>query len=328
MSFSLESVNNPSMVLASSGLIVWKTPALTNYVFTTLGTSGMIYLNAAAFGMNVLSVSLPGRLDGSEAELEKRKEQKEKVTEEDEIFIRVNEARKMQLINPSGWAFAIWGVIYLGELAFVSIGQYNSPSVTQLLPRMTAPFVAANLFQSLWCATFRPKYYNLKKGWWQKYISAAMLGGTTYYLSQVHSIVRDSSSSSLWFVPTTIHFGWCTAATLLNLNGAVALDCSLPGKDSIAIAVGHISAIVATAIGTGVTYLTGSSAYGATIAWALAACKDGMKKRVKELKTGGGNDDASLSLLDSFQLQEKLCLIGSSLCAAVSIYKGVIDTNH
>lgn len=281
----------------------------------------MIYLNAAAFGINVISVSLPGRLDTSEEELKKRREEKEKLTEEDEVWVKVNEARAKQLINPSGWAFAIWGAIYLGELAFVSTGQYISPSVTQLLPQMTAPFVAANLFQCLWCATFRPKYYDSK--WWHKYISAAMLGGTTYYLSEVHSVVRESSNaSSLWFVPLTMHFGWCTAATLLNINGAVAQDC-LPNKDSITIAVGHISAVVAAAIGTGVTYITGSSAYGATVAWALAACKGGMKKRVKEIQAG--NDDESL---DSFKLQEKLCFFGSSLCALVSIYKGVIDTTN
>ena len=49
----------------------------------------MIYLNAAAFGINVISVSLPARLDGSEEKLKKQRELKEKLTEEGEIFVKV-----------------------------------------------------------------------------------------------------------------------------------------------------------------------------------------------------------------------------------------------
>jgi len=276
-------------------------------------------MNALAFGINVVSVSLPGRLDGSEEEWKKGQEQKDKNADDDDIFAKIHGSRAKQLINPSGWAFAIWGPIYLGEMAFVSSGQFFSPAVKELLPQITAPFVAANLFQSLWCASFRPKYHKSK--WWHKYISAAMLGGTTYYLSRVHSVVMESPNlSSLWFVPITMHFGWCTAATLLNINGAVALD-SLPDKDSLVIAVGHFSASAAATIGSVVTLLTNSPVYGATVAWALAACKDGMKKRLKDKEPG-----TSDALVASSRIQEKLCFIGSLICAMASIYTGVFGT--
>lgn len=66
-------------------------------------------------------------------------------------------------------AFAIWAPIYLGESAFVASQFFASDTtlsaLNAALPSVTVPFVAANLMQSLWCASFRPSYEG-----WKKYI--------------------------------------------------------------------------------------------------------------------------------------------------------------
>merc|ERR1711862_1031438 len=86
------------------------------------------------------------------------------------------------------------GVVYLGDSIFCTAGLFTAEK-TQLMSVLsvtTAPFVVANLMQSLWCASFRPSY---NQGW-HKYISAFMLGGTAYSLSQVSNAVRIITSGT------------------------------------------------------------------------------------------------------------------------------------
>ena len=90
-------------------------------------------------------------------------------------------------------AFAIWAPIFLGELLFVTL-QFYIPASSSLssslsgwsnvLTRASVPFVASQIFQTLWCASFRPKYAEGKL----MYISTAMLIGTAYSLLRVHGV--------------------------------------------------------------------------------------------------------------------------------------------
>ena len=205
-------------------------------------------------------------------------------------------------------AFTIWGPIYLGEAVFVGAQLFssNSTALVGILPQVTAPFVAANIFQSLWCASFRPSY---SEGW-KKYISVGMLGCTALSLSQVQAAVTPDL---VWYLfPMSLHFGWTTAATLVNVNGSIAMDAST--KDTTVIAVGHASAMAATALGVGVTLAQAAPVYGLTVAWALAACAQGTERV-------SGSERNSDTLQKGAGVQKILCLAGSAACLATSIFK-------
>jgi hypothetical protein len=76
------------------------------------------------------------------------------------------------------------------------------------------------------------------------------------------------------------------------------------------IAVSHASAVVATAVGVGVTLAhVASPVYGLTLACALAACANGMKSRAQ---------DDSTSLKKGRRIQRGFCSAGSVLCAAAA----------
>merc|ERR1712232_520734 len=61
----------------------------------------------------------------------------------------------------------------------------------------------------------------------------------------------------LYLFPMSLHFGWTTAATLVNINGAFVAN---PNASSKSIAVlGHLSVLVATALGVFVSVDRGSS---------------------------------------------------------------------
>jgi hypothetical protein len=72
------------------------------------------------------------------------------------------------------------------------------------------------------------------------------------WLSFVHAAgLAENAVGWYWFLPMTVHFGWTTAATLVNLNGSFAMQEST--SDRTIVAVGHASALTAAALGVGVT---------------------------------------------------------------------------
>ncbi|GAX22025.1 hypothetical protein FisN_6Hh272 [Fistulifera solaris] len=256
--------------------------------------------NAAAFGANCLAVSIPGRIDGTQdQEMRPGLLRADDDPYEPPDYTNVySPSRGRTLVAPSGWAFAIWGPIYAGEAIFTVAQFFPQSGLALYLPAISAPFIAANLFQSLWCASFRPQYQG-----WASYISVAMLGGTAYSLSQVHAVACTATGPAYWFLlPLSIHFGWTTAATLVNLSGSVAM--SPENSDEFVTAIGHSSAVLATALGVGLTLSHAAPVYGLTLAWALSACADGMKTR-----------DAPAA-----KVMQKLCWTGALACATAAAY--------
>jgi hypothetical protein len=268
--------------------------------------------NAAAFIVNMISVSVPGRMDGAQDQAMRQGD----LNPSSETPLTGGDSsrpssyvssRARSIVTPAGWAFAIWGPIYLGEGIFVASQLFSSSSsaILSVIPSVTPAFVAANLFQSLWCASFRPSYVE----GWKKYISVGMLAGTAYSLS----LVQAAATPDLfwYFVPLTMHFGWTTAATLVNLNGSVAMGTS---SDTTVVGLGHGSVIAATALGVGITLQAAAPVYGLTIAWALAACSQGASHN-----TVSGT--ASDTLKKGAGIQKYLCLGGAAACLATSIFK-------
>lgn len=152
-----------------------------------------------------------------------------------------------------------------------------------------------------------------------------MLGGTAYSLSLVHSAgsaaasASDPSWPSALLVPLTVHFGWTSAAALPNLNGALAADESASPRRLVFL--GHLSALAAAASGVGLTLSRSAPAYGLTLAWALAACADGMARRVPS------RDPAEEGILSKGAgVQRWLCWAGSFACAVAAAYAGRVTS--
>ena len=306
---ALASLNSPPLVMATGCAITAMCP------FVSLGGMSLGLLkafNLLAFATNVAAVSVPGRIDGEQQNRMQGGDLNPKASEtspltssaqgekrDDDPYLT---RRQRTLLLPAGWAFAIWGPIYLGEAVFCVAQFVDSANLASTLPHVTAPFVAANLMQSLWCASFRPSY---NEGW-NKYVSAAMLGGTAISLSQL------PGDLSWFFLPMVMHFGWTTAATLVNLNGSLAMDERIPDYGNVA--AGHSSVVVATALGASLTaFDVTTPAYGFTIAWALAAVANGIKIESHE-------HDWSNALLTGAKVHKALCWTGSILCIAASAF--------
>jgi hypothetical protein len=316
------SLNSPSTVVAAGVAVLAGMPWLQQQQTLLLGgwsTSTIQFINVLAYTTNVIAVSIPGRLDGPQDE-QMRKQiglspidttSTTTTTAATDTTIVLDVYNERSLVTPSGWAFAIWGPIYFGEAIFSAYVQFYALSNSDLR-QISAPFLAMNLLQSLWCASFRPQYFfdnNNKNpqqgGDWTKFVSVMMLGSTVYSLSHIGSM----SNSNWMLLPFTLHFGWTTAATLVNFNGSIASISSI--SNEVVIAAGHSAAVLATGIGLYVTIVQSLPVYGFTIAWALAACSTGAIK--KSTKT------TMEKIVRASQIQEKLCLFGAITCFLTSV---------
>eukprot|EP00985_Skeletonema_marinoi_P002211 scaffold896_cov208-Skeletonema_marinoi.AAC.2 len=314
---SLRNLSPPLVTLA--GVATMAGLPAVDAILSTTSLAALKFINTAAFALNVGAVSVPGRLDGQQDDEMRKGEINPSKPNANETASGVyGRNRCRTLVDPSGWAFAIWGPIYLGETAFIAT-QLLSSHADVVIPGMTAPFIAANLMQSLWCASFRPSY--LGDGM-KKYISAGMLAGTAYSLSLVleagNAAAAANPAFQAWMLtPFVIHFGWVSAATLVNLNGSLASDST--SSPRALTALGHSSALAATALGVGVTVAMSAPVYGMTLAWALAACADGMKKR----KAAHSEHDEKI-LGAAANVQRKLCLAGSFACGITALYTALL----
>jgi hypothetical protein len=332
MSF-LAALNVPPLVASAGAMALAAFPTLERAIIDgTIPWNVLKATNCVFYGLNVFATSQPGRIDGIDAANLTKGELPETTTTIAASDIDESELvrRKRTLVAPAGWAFAIWGPIFLGELVFCASHLFipESSPVADVVKRASGGFIMSQLFQTLWTASFRPKY----KGKYV-FVSGALLTGISLSLSRAHAAFTTDRSLYtaqdywLYFLPMTLHFGWTTAASLVNWNGSIA---SREGTSPKVMAVtGHVSVVVATVAGVGITLSRGAPVFGLVIAWALSACAAGMKQRLDPDTTNNKNyfsirtkknenDDEPQVGVYGALLQRRLCLAGAVLSASAA----------
>lgn len=166
------------------------------------------------------------------------------------------------LITPAGYAFAIWGLIYLGLAAF---------SIYQLFPANIGRFREIRSLYIMSCA--------LNCAWiffWhgnQIAVCLAVIAALLFTLLNINIKLRDAESmGDTWAakVPFGIYFGWVTAATLVNF--AVLLKyLNVQMSPTAATAAAVVLILSAAAMGVFVRIKLSNYVYPLAIAWALTA---------------------------------------------------------
>mmetsp|Transcript_38398 Transcript_38398/g.89270 ORF Transcript_38398/g.89270 Transcript_38398/m.89270 type:complete len:342 (-) Transcript_38398:127-1152(-) len=321
---ALSSLNRPSIVsaLGAATLAVLERPGLVG--LTSLPSPGAVKTAlVASYLLNVISVSLPGRIDGEVAKAIDAEDAGGTAADVSEEAAALSPRTGRSLVTPAGWAFAIWGPIFLGEFLSVSTAAFVLSPSHPLLPlfrKIALPFAAANVFQSLWCASFREKYSAVRGG---MMVSTAMLAATAWSLGRADAAWAAASGTRtygfgqyvLYFFPMALHFGWTTAAALVNLNGAVALEPSSTPETRAAVGIG--SAVAAAAGGVALSLARGAPVFSGVISWALFAVADGMRKRIES-----GRDGEDAEGMYGARWQFWVSTVGAWLCAGVTLVVG------
>lgn len=245
------------LLLGGASCLALASGLVPSYLLGLIKTHWRIW-SVLAFILNFVVVRIPGRLDGSPRDV----------------------LEMPNLLVPAGYAFAIWGIIYLGEIAGMVwiwlpesrsggwIGARQYADWHELFSSSAPAWCAANVAQCLWCISFRP--WALDHLW----LSACMLGTIAACLfacqrSTAQALKADNLAMTrallLW--PRSLHLGWTTAASLVNMNSYVGQ--ARFGAD-LALCAVVLSILLAACIGFAYTAF-GLPSATAAIAWAVRA---------------------------------------------------------
>jgi len=214
---------------------------------------------AGSFALFFAFTSLPGRLD---TKLGRPKKE------------------DMRFFTPSGWAFAIWGPIFLLEMvmaatAALAPASLVGPAGNAWLVQMAPNYAAAALHQVVWTMCFRE--WAMKKLW----IPATCLTLAAFGLFSAHgAIVRGLSvadSVSAWgyiaaAVPVGLHFGWMCCAAVLSWNNVLN---SVGAKRHVQMTAAIASCYGAAALLGGVSVMRKDPLPALVGCWALYAVSTG-----------------------------------------------------
>lgn len=202
-------------------------------------------------------------------------------------------------ITPANYAFAIWGLIYLGLIAF---GLYQLQPTQRQNPRLRRCgylLVVACFAQCAWIYLFLYRLFPLS--------ILAMLGILVPLIVMYRRLEFDQPATSRqerWLVrcPISIYLGWITVATVVN--GAIALY-SLNGNNwGLDPAIWTvIMMVISTAIAAFILYRYRDPAYPCVTIWALVAIAI-RQSQTPPIATTGIAAAIALALFIAFTLRQ------------------------
>ncbi|MER3479034.1 MAG: tryptophan-rich sensory protein [Meiothermus sp.] len=163
------------------------------------------------------------------------------------------------LFVPAGYVFTIWGLIYLGLMAFV-VFQFRSTSVLVAYPRINRWFILSCVFNSLWILAWHYGHYGVTL--------LLMLG----LLVSLIAIYQGLGARGLpfWTVraPFSLYLGWIIVATVANAT-AVLYGTGWNGWGLPAAFWAVLMITVATGLGLGILWARGDLILNLVLVWAL-----------------------------------------------------------
>ncbi|MDT0294195.1 tryptophan-rich sensory protein [Mesonia ostreae] len=174
------------------------------------------------------------------------------------------------LFTPAGYAFAIWGVIYLGLLAFSSYHIYlvfKKKEVKDFLQQTGLWLVVANLATSAWVVA-----------WLYEYTGLSVLFMLLALISLIKIIVNtnmerwDAPFKTIAFSwwPICLYSGWIAVATIANISAyLVKIDWQPFLFTEVQWTI--IMVVVATILNLAIIYFRNMREFAAVGIWALVA---------------------------------------------------------
>jgi benzodiazapine receptor len=116
---------------------------------------------------------------------------------------------------PAGYVFSIWGVIYLGWIAFTIYQFQPSQKESPRLRRLGYLFAISNLFNAAWLFTWHYNAFGLSV-----LVMLTLLGLliASYLRLDVNRLAATRAERWSVDIPFSIYLGWITVATVANIT--------------------------------------------------------------------------------------------------------------
>ena len=123
------------------------------------------------------------------------------------------------LVTPAGYVFAIWGVIYIGLLAY-AWAQFQKPLASSTLPdKLALPMLIASAANMVWLVL-----WHATEIYWSVPVMLVLLGSLiAVFLGIKREGPAPQSSVERWGIraPISLYLGWISVATIANISGAL-----------------------------------------------------------------------------------------------------------
>lgn len=171
------------------------------------------------------------------------------------------------LIVPANYAFAIWGLIYLGLFAFAIYQVLPSQRENPNLRKTGYLLTIASLAQSIWVYLFLSRFFVAS-------VAAMLLILIPLIFMYLGLKIGTTSASRAekWFIryPISIYLGWISVATIVNIASALYIN-NWNGFGISAETWTAIMVIIATFIATLSITQRQDITYSGVTVWALTA---------------------------------------------------------
>jgi len=172
------------------------------------------------------------------------------------------------LVTPAGWAFSIWGALYLGALVFAVFQALPQQHDSALLARVRRPAATAFLANAGWATYVQLDDVTVVS----VLIILIGLGGALVAMRRL-TAAPQLSKQEQWCaaLPLTALAAWLTAATIVNIASALryhGVEASASTAPLISAAVLIVGGLIA---GTALACSKGCPPYAIVFLWALAA---------------------------------------------------------
>lgn len=120
-------------------------------------------------------------------------------------------AKYQSIVTPAGWAFAIWGIIFISQLVWVLHQQQRQPNGEECLQVQAVQYnyLWVCLAQVGWTVSFSLEHIGL---------SLFFMVLILIFLLRIVSALQPYGDYLLQKFPFSIHAAWIVAATAVNLN--------------------------------------------------------------------------------------------------------------
>jgi hypothetical protein len=165
--------------------------------------------------------------------------------------------------TPAGWVFSIWGLIYLGLIAFSVYAARGGTPGSARTGRVITPYLASCVGNAAWIFT-----------WHYELIAASLACMLVILAGLLVAYVRLNAEPPVSFaerasvdLPFSLYLGWITTATLANL-AALFFDLGVYPFELEMDEWAILTVVAATGIYAAAGVRTGDAVYTTVFAWA------------------------------------------------------------
>lgn len=171
-------------------------------------------------------------------------------------------------VTPAGYAFAIWGLIYLASLALAAYQLLPSQRGREVHRRTGWWLAAAMTSSTIWIPIFGSRLL-----WLAQVVIIALVVFLLRAARQARTSGPAKTTAERWLVrlPITLYLGWATLATFAGF-GTTFRSLGLPERGAGTVLVSLVLLAAATGLATLIIRtVTGAAAFAFTACWALIA---------------------------------------------------------